>query len=129
MLPPDDKKYLTDRGIDHSIVAEANMTCVILRGFGLPPGFNQPRADLLLRISPGYPDVPLDMWWFDPAVQFADGSIIPATDVREPHIGRMWQRWSRHLQAEQWRAGIDGLETFLALICTDLERHVQGRPQ
>ncbi len=129
MLPPDDKKYLLERGIDHSVVAEANMTCVVFRGFNLPQGFNHPRADLLLRISPGYPDVPLDMWWFDPPVKRVDGQTIPATEVMEHHLGRSWQRWSRHLPAGLWRSGIDGLESFLALVRKELEKSVPGRVQ
>ena len=129
MLPPDDTKYLAERGIDHSVVAEANMTCVVLRGFNLPPGFNRPQADLLLRISPGYPDVPLDMWWFDPPVKRADGQTIPATEVMEHHLGRSWQRWSRHLPAGLWRSGTDGLESFLALVRRELEKWVPGRVQ
>ena len=105
------------------------MTCVLLPGWPLPAGYNRTSSDLLIRLQAGYPDVPPDMWWFAPFVLFSDGSAVPATEVREPHLGRTWQRWSRHLQADQWRAGIDGLETFLALICTDLDKHVEGRPQ
>jgi hypothetical protein len=129
MLPPDDTKYLTERAVNHSVIPEANMTCVVFRDFSLPPGFNRTQADLLLRISPGYPDVPLDMWWFDPPIKRADGQVIPATEVIERHIGRSWQRWSRHLPAGLWRSGIDGLESFLALVRKELERSAPVRVQ
>jgi len=105
------------------------MTCVLLPGFDLPPGLNRANADLLLRISPGYPDVPLDMWWFDPPIKRADGQVIPATEVMEHHLGRSWQRWSRHLPAGLWRSGIDGLESFLALVRRELEKSAPGRVQ
>jgi hypothetical protein len=98
------------------------MTCVVLRGYVLPTGYNQSRSDLLLRLSPGYPDVPPDMWWFDPPVRLADGRAVQATDSIEHHLGRSWQRWSRHFSAGQWRSGIDCLESFLALIRKELER-------
>jgi len=100
------------------------MTCVVFRAFNLPPGFNRTQSDLLVRISPGYPDVAPDMWWFDPPVKRADGQTIPATEVIEHHLGRSWQRWSRHLQAGQWRSGVDSLESFVALVRRELERSV-----
>ena len=39
----------------------------------------------------------------------------------------MWQRWSRHFSHGQWRPGIDGLESYLALIRRDLERSLPTR--
>lgn len=124
MLPPNDVKYLTERAIAHSVLPEANMICVIFPNFSVPPGFDRPLSDLLLRFSPGYPDVPPDMWWFDPPLRRADGQPIPATEVIERYLGRSWQRWSRHFAAGQWQSGIDGLESFLALVRRELERSV-----
>jgi len=62
------------------------------------------------------------MWWFSPSIKLADGRVAPATEATERHIGRDWQRWSRHFQAGQWRSGIDGLESYLALIRHELAR-------
>jgi hypothetical protein len=121
-----DEAYLTDRGIDHTVTSEANMTCLVLRSYSLPSGFKQSRSDLLLRLSPGYPDVPPDMWWFDPPLVRQDGSAIPATQVTEYHLGRQWQRWSRHLPPGFWRSGIDSIESFLALIRKELQNSVSG---
>jgi Prokaryotic E2 family E len=129
LLPSNDTTYLAERAVNHSIIPEANMTCVVFRDFSLPPGFNRSQSDLLLRFSAGYPDVAPDMWWFDPPIQRKDGKRIPATDVIEQHLGRSWQRWSRHLAAGQWRSGVDGLESFLALVRRELERSVQGTVQ
>ena len=80
MLPPTDETYLADRGINHSVSVEANMTCVVLPGYHLPPGYDRQHADLLLRLSPGFPDVQPDMWWFDPAIRLKDGRTVKATD-------------------------------------------------
>lgn len=126
MLPPNDTKYLAERAVNHSVMLEANMTCVIFPDFRLPAGLDRTESDLLLRISAGYPDVAPDMWWFDPPVRRPDGQAIPATDVIEHHLGRSWQRWSRHLTNGQWRSGVDGLESFLALVRRELERSVPG---
>jgi hypothetical protein len=126
VLPAHDLTYLTERAISHSVTGEANMTCVVLPAFALPVGFDRPQSDLLLRLNAGYPDVAPDMWWFDPPVKRADGQTIPATDVVEQHLGRPWQRWSRHFGNGQWQSGIDGLESFLALIRRELGRHTPG---
>ena len=126
MLPAIDSSYLTELGGGHSIASEANMTCIILSRFPLPEGFDRRESDLLLRLSAGYPDVPPDMWWFDPPVKRANGQVIKATEVVERHLGRSWQRWSRHFQSGQWRSGIDGLRNFLALLRKELERSAVG---
>lgn len=125
MLPTNDADYLAERALNHSVAAEANMTCVVFRAFALPVGFDHPQSDLLLRFSAGYPDVAPDMWWFDPPIRRKDGKPIPATDVIEHHLGRSWQRWSRHFGPGQWRSGVDGIQSFLALIRRELERAVQ----
>ena len=100
------------------------MTCVVLQGYRLPAGYDREQADLLLRLNPGYPDVQPDMWWFDPGIHLKDGRVVRATEVTEQHLGRTWQRWSRHFIAGQWQSGIDSLESYLALISGELERCV-----
>lgn len=96
------------------------MLCVQLSSVALPPGLSAPSADVLLRLAPLYPDVPPDMWWVSPALTTARGAVIPATEYREMYRGREWQRWSRHLDASKWLAGIDGLESYIALLVTEL---------
>lgn len=125
-LPQGDVTCLAERGIEYSVTAEANMTCIVFPGYKLPPGYDRPVADLLLRLNPGFPDVPPDMWWFSPAIRLADGRTIPATELVESYLGRTWQRWSRHFNAGQWRSGIDSLESYLGLIRRELERCVNN---
>lgn len=125
-LPLPDAEYLHRRDLQHQLVAEGGMTCVVLPGWSLPTGLNQTAADLLLRLQPGYPDLPPDMWWFSPDVLRADGAHVQATEVTEHHLGRSWQRWSRHLHPGQWKSGVDGLESYLALIDRELIRAAQG---
>lgn len=123
-LPLNDQAYLEARGLTFETTSESNMTCVLLRGYPLPEGYDRSRSDLLLRLSPGYPDVPPDMWWFDPPVKLSNGRVVQATECIEQHLGRSWQRWSRHFNQRQWRSGVDCLESFLALIRKELERCV-----
>lgn len=123
-LPPSDIEYLNERGIAYEVVAESGMTCIVIRDWALPGGFDRNASDLLLRLVAGYPDVHPDMWWFSPAVHLIDGSELPATNVVESYLGRRWQRWSRHFGPAQWQSGVDGLESYLALIRQHLERSV-----
>ena len=120
-LPQSYNAYLDERGVVHEIVSESGMICVVMPGWPLPGGLDRDAADLLVRLSPGYPDIPPDMWWFCPAVHLANGTALPATDVVETYLGRQWQRWSRHFNNGQWQSGVDGLASFLALIRQDLQ--------
>lgn len=119
MLPSLDVEYLT-RFPGHTVSMDGGMICIVIPNFLLPPGLNRQTADLLLRLAPGYPDIPPDMWWFDPAVCRADGVEIPATQAKENHVGRQWQRWSRHFAQGQWNSGLDSVESYLALVRREL---------
>lgn len=123
-LPEPEIAILRDDGLDFSIVPDGNMTCVVIQKFSLPGGYKQKEADMLLRLPPGFPDAPPDMWWFDPPLQRIDGQAIPATDAIETHLSRRWQRWSRHFQPGQWTPGVDCMESFLALIRKELRKGV-----
>jgi hypothetical protein len=116
MLPPGDARYLNERGLHTTITTDGGHICVIIKGWVVPPGYNHTAVDLLLRLSAGYPDIQPDMWWVSPRLTLANGSTIPATEITENYLGRDWQRWSRHLPVGQWRAGVDGLESYLTLV-------------
>ena len=122
MLPAPDAAFLTERSLEYSAEVEGGTLCIIVPRWDLPAGYTIREADLLVRLPTGYPDLPPDMWWFDPAVLRIDGCTIPATDATERYRGRTWQRWSRHLSPEQWRSGVDGLGSFFTLIREELYR-------
>lgn len=126
-LPALDQQYLADRQLRHQVQMDQGMICVVFPGWQLPVGLNVSQTDLLLRLSAGYPDIAPDMWWVDPEVRRADGVIIPGTEVKEQVLGRSWQRWSRHFQPGQWHSGVDGLESFIALIRSQFAIAAQGR--
>ena len=65
-IPQSDIEYLNERGVAHEIVTESGMICVVMPQWKLPSGLDRDATDLLVRLSPGYPDVPPDMWWFYP---------------------------------------------------------------
>ena len=64
------------------------------------------------------------MWWFSPPVHLVNGEALPATNVVETHLGRRWQRWSRHFRSGQWQSGVDGFGSFLTLIRQNLANSV-----
>lgn len=119
-LTDDDQQALIRRGLTSTVSEDGGMTCVEIRNFPLPSGFTSSASTLLLRLNPAFPDVAPDMWWFEPAVQRLDGAAIPATDHTEHHLGRAWQRWSRHLDPNWWQSGIDSMESFIAVIRREL---------
>lgn len=121
MLPQNDRDALIARSLEYTVSAAGGVTCVVIRNYPIPAGLNCRAADLLLRLSAGYPDVQPDMWWFSPAISRSDGRQIAATQSIESHLGRQWQRWSRHLPAGAWKSGIDSLESYLALVNRELE--------
>jgi len=125
-LLPEDAQYLANRRIAHEIRDEAGMTCVLLPGWPLPAGLDHGQVDLLIRLAPGYPEIAPDMWWVDPPLHTANGAIIPNTESVEVHLGRQWQRWSRHFNPGQWQPGIDRLESYLARIAGELQRIAAG---
>lgn len=128
MIPQEDMYYLVERFGDgsFSVTQEAGYMCIVIPNFCLPTGYNRESSDLLLRLQGGYPDIPPDMWWFNPPVLRADHSTIPQTESTEQYLGRGWQRWSRHLPPGLWRPGVDGLQNFFALLCKDLGKWVGG---
>lgn len=124
MLPAEEIEHLERLGLEYQVQAEAGVICVVIQGYELPPGYTPDVVDLLLRLPQGFPDVAPDMWWTDPVVEYASGGTPPQTELRENHLGRSWQRWSRHLSAGQWRPGRDSVQTFMRIIRSDLESGV-----
>jgi len=123
-LPPSDTEFLAERGLPYETVHDGQAACLIFRDWPMPPGYLVPTGDLMIRLMPGYPDIAPDMWWFSPAV--CPAGSIPGTELTETYLGRNWQRWSRHFQPGQWQTGVDGIESFLALITTELERSARS---
>lgn len=122
MLSEADEHSLQEHGFRYAIETDANMTCLTISAYKLPNGYDHTEADLLLRLDPGFPDTPPDMWWFSPAIKLSDGRAVRATNNTESYLGRDWQRWSRHLNSGDWTPGNDNLASFLAVISQDLLR-------
>lgn len=113
VLREQDQSFLDSLGYSYTVEVSDGFVNVVLANFPTP-GLDLRRVDLLLRLPMGFPDATPDMFWLSPALT-ANGAAIPGTEVTENHVGRVWQRWSRHIGG-QWRPGVDNLETYLAYV-------------
>lgn len=114
LLRPYDQAYL-DEHFTWEAVIDGGMACVVIKEYTLVAGLAPATNDLLIRLPPGFPDAGPDMFWFSPPISRVDGATIPATQVTEQHVGRSWQRWSRHI-GSGWRPEVDDLRTYLAYV-------------
>lgn len=125
LLPEADREFLQASGITWETIIEGGSQWLLLPAFKLPHGYNHEQVTVALQILPGYPDVPLDMVWFSPALQRLDGQPIGALS-EQPIDGQISQRWSRHRTAQNpWRPGEDDLSAHLLLVTYWLEREFQ----
>ncbi len=113
-LPSRDREYLDGHGIAYEMVVDGGQVGVVLKDIPLPEGkYDSAKADVLVLLPPGYPDVPPDMFFTLPWVKLAAVGRYPSrADVPHPFVGKSWQRWSRH--STEWRPGLDGLHTMIA---------------
>lgn len=120
-LPSVDARFLNDSEIAYRTFEDGSgMLAVELLDFPLPQGLSSDRANVLFRLSANYPDTPPDMWWLIPHLTTVTGTAIAATESQETFDGRVWQRWSRHLDAGAWRPGVDSLESYVRLLRNEL---------
>ncbi|WP_265975672.1 multiubiquitin domain-containing protein [Brucella intermedia] len=121
VLPPEDRDYLREQGIEYEELAQGATKAVVLKGWSLPPArFDAGAADILILLPPAYPDCAPDMFYLMPWVRLAANQRYPkAADQPHAFAGKSWQRWSRHNNA--WRPGVDGIWTMVRRIERALE--------
>lgn len=115
LLREQDQEFLDSTGLAYTVSVDAGFANIIITEFSTAPGLTPEKVDLLLRLPFGFPDAAPDMFWLAPTVSAVGGAQVPGAEVAETYAERSWQRWSRHI-AQQWRPGIDNLETYLAYV-------------
>ena len=101
-LLPEDVEYLNAHHLDWTKVAEGEGKFgLLVRSFPVPHGFVQRETTLMVLVPSGYPGVPVDMFYFNPGLQKANGDAILGLED-EGHFDTTWQRWSRHYE---WTPG------------------------
>lgn len=120
-LPEDDEEYLNRKGHRWELIPGHEGGFLVVKDFSVSPvAFDRDKTDLMIRIPAGYNTAGLDMYYVDPPLRLKSGSYPQAAEQFEDHANRRWQRFSRHL-ATPWRAGLDGLPMFFALILNELQ--------
>lgn len=124
-LPEFDREYLLAKGylFEEKIESNTGRKGLIIKNWILPVGkFNFQTVDLLVLIPNGYPEIRPDMWYFNPPILLASThQQARQTQVNINFIGLVWQRWSRHFPASEWRSSVDGIHTYLKKIEAALE--------
>jgi len=120
-LPDEDEVFLIRKGYRWELIPGGGGAFLLVRDFSICSNtFDRDKTDLMIRIPTGYNTAALDMYYADPAVRLKNGAYPIKADHFEDHMGRRWQRFSRHL-VSPWRAGLDGLPMFFALIQKELQ--------
>jgi hypothetical protein len=118
VLPEKDVLHLESLGLPWETIGSPQQGggYVLIHDFPAPPGYNVATTAVALRIEPLYPDVQIDMAYFQPSLSRTDGKGIAAL-AEQPIDGRSFQRWSRHrTSANPWRPGIDCLASHLGQV-------------
>ncbi len=126
ILTPEDEKYLK-RHFPRlwKILNGSNESGLLIKNYPLPEGYDCDKSDLMLLIPPAYPTAGLDMFYFDPPIQYQN-STKPDAVSTETHFERSWQRWSRHYQ---WEPGNHGMATHIQRTKNTLKTEAQKQRQ
>lgn len=120
-----DEAYLNKQGFKWETRLVETRRWLIIHGYVLPSGYNHRQADIAIEIPSSYPDAELDMFFVHPALSLSDGKGIGQTESRESIVGKVYQRWSRHLNgATRWNPLTDSVITHLAVVEESLLREV-----
>lgn len=96
-------------------------TFLVIPDFSLPDGYSHDRAQVLVKLPPGFPDAAPDMFWVSPHVKTQSGGVPQGTST-EPLLDDQWQRFSWHLGPGAWRPGVSTLRDFMRCIRSRFER-------
>ena len=121
-LPAADLEYLTSKGVIFQEIEDNGKKGIVLKERPLPNGrFDATKADILILLPKGYPDVAPDMFYLMPWVKLIPANRYPSKADRPlDFAGQKWQRWSRH--NKEWRPGTDGIWTMIKRIEDALEK-------
>jgi len=122
-LPEDDELFLRGKGYDWSLTPAGSGALLVIKTFTVNAvRYDRSTTDLMIRIPAQYNMAPLDMWYVDPPLKLKETNQFPIkAGTFEKHGDRNWQRFSRHLPKNAWRAGVDGLPMFFTFINKELK--------
>ena len=125
-LPEEDEAALNRRGLPWETVVDSGNNWLLVHDFPIPSAYNIQKATAAIMITASYPDAPLDMVYFYPALALNSGQTI---NCLAPQVicATTYQRWSRHRTYQNpWLVGEDNIESHLMLIEHWLERELKS---
>lgn len=122
-LPEEDIEFLNNTGFHWEALVQGSHW-LLINDYPIPEGYNAAVAQLGLLIPPNYPATQIDMVYFFPGLQKKSGRVIPAITTQQID-GKIFQRWSRHRKAGEWRPGLDNISTHLLLVNNWLEKELK----
>lgn len=111
-LLPDDEAFLNKYYPDWETLRAGNTGWILINNFKIPGEYNVEEATVAFMVPSSYPTMEFDMMYFYPSLHRKDAQPIGALS-HQVIDGKNFQRWSRHRNAGEWRAGIDNLETHV----------------
>lgn len=122
LLPELDTEFLRLKAYDYEIIPHGGIIHLIIKNFPIPVDhYDVSQADVLIEFPVGYPNAPLDMFWFYPVIKLNNGNAPKTTEHHAEYHGKLWQRWSRH---GTWRPGIDSIKNFIQSIHVELKKGI-----
>ena len=112
-LTDDDEEYLKSNFKDRCECLVLNgEQAIIIKDYKLPEGYNHTLIELMVLVPVNYPMAQLDMFYVSPSIAKKNNRGIKALN-NEVHVGREWQRWSRHYP---WEPGVHNVATHLKVV-------------
>jgi hypothetical protein len=122
-LPESDTEVLDAAGLAWETVIDQGNHWVVIHRVPLPDAFVARETSVAIRIPALYPPAALDMAYFAPPVQRADGKLINRTEASVNIEGAAWQQWSRHYSsANPWKPNEYNVFTHFLLCQSWLQR-------
>jgi hypothetical protein len=102
-----------------------NLDWVIIKNFKMPDGWNRSSTELLILITPAYPQTPPDNFYVPPGLKTVNEITPGSYSEPVPKIERQWGQFSYHLDGE-WRPTTDiykgdNLQTFVLKVIDRLK--------
>lgn len=132
-LPETDQDFLARKGLRYELrneMAGGERRGIEFPEFEVPANLARKEGSalvaggttrLLIMIPTGYAKVKLDCWHTFPRLFLLDGREVDRANGSADYFGTSWQFWSRHLDDQEWRPDVDGLETYLQYVRAGLK--------
>ena len=119
-LLPVDNTFLEKQQLPWKTTFDPSGRWVIIQNFPVPDGYNVTSTTLAFMLPASFPTTEIDMMYFQPRLERADGKTIGA--LSDCNVaGSIFQRWSRHRAGGEWCPDVDNVETHVLSVTAWLQ--------